>query len=43
MVRGGKKEGREKIFTVLGGKNIILEEGGGAKISIIIIIYTPVD
>ena len=32
-VRGGGKRGKEEIFTALGGKNIILEKGGGAKIS----------
>ena len=39
-----EKGGKEKTFTVLGGKNIILgkEGGGGAKISIIWIIYTSV-
>ena len=37
-----KKGGKEEIFTVLWSKNIILEKGGGAKISIIQIIYTPV-
>ena len=30
-----KKEGKEEIFTVLWGKKIILEKGGGAIISII--------
>ena len=28
-IRGGKRGGKEEIFTVLGGKNIILEKGGG--------------
>ena len=29
------KDGKKEIFTVLEGKNIILENGGGAKISMI--------
>ena len=44
-IRGNrwKKGGKEEIFSVLGGKIIILKKGGGgAKISIIWIIYTPV-
>ena len=37
-----KKGEIEEIFTVLGGRNMILEKGGrGAKISIILMIYTP--
>ena len=31
-VGGGKKGGKEEIFTVLWGKIIILEKRGGAKI-----------
>ena len=34
-VKRGKKGGKEEIFTVLWGENIILERGG-AKISIIL-------
>jgi len=42
MGKSWKNGGKGEIFTVLRGKNIILEKwGGGAKISIIWIIYTP--
>ena len=41
MCRRWKKGGKEEILTVLWGENIIFEKGGGAKISIILIIYTP--
>ena len=34
-----KKGGKKEIITVLGGKNMIFEKR--AKISIILIIYTP--
>ena len=38
----GKKR-KLSLYSVLWGKSIILEKGGGvAKISIILIIYTPV-
>ena len=35
-----KKEGKEEIFTVIGGKNIILERGGGKNINYLD-NYTP--
>ena len=40
--RGGRKGVKEEIFTVLEGKNNILEKGGGANISISWTMYTPV-
>ena len=39
-VRGGK-EGEKRISVNLGEKIIFEKEGGGAKISIICLIYTP--
>ena len=33
--------GKEEIFIVPGGKDYFEKMGGGAKISIISIIYTP--
>ena len=36
-----EKGGKEEILTVLGGKYDFWKSGGGAKISIILIIYTP--
>ena len=41
-VRGGKKGKKRNFFFCTWGKNMIFEnKGGGAKISIILIIYTP--
>ena len=36
-----KKGGKEEKVSVLGGKNMVFEKRGGAKISIIFIKYTP--
>ena len=40
-VKMRKTQEKGEIFTVLGAKNIILEKGGGAKISYFWEIYTP--
>ena len=41
MGKGVDKREKGKIFTVIGEKNMILEKGGGAKISNFWEIYTP--
>ena len=41
MGKGVEKLEKGEIFTVIGGTNMILEKGGGAKISHFWEIYTP--
>ena len=38
----GGKRWKKRNFLLYRGKNMMFEKGGGAKITIILIIYTPV-